>query len=423
MSTRSIPTPTPQDFARDFPEMAAGMTAFVKNLVSGKETLTIDKAYGPAPITKKTKSLESLRLEQGSRELMIQMEAQGWMPAMVINLNPWPIKVNGVLHTEILPACEFGEKYSAVCIGTYQQDTRDRGDGNWTCHAFVPMQLAQDFIEECKITKWGGVFYYPGRMLPDDPHMPQELKERVQKEWRAAEKKQLSWARACFNLADRAYNQPNGDKRIIGDLERKAALWLLSKGYIKEKDKPRWVDATNEEAALQVECPGCRKKADPQAIACGTGNCTYVFRPYEAYINGMVLETHPSLKRLPQRVLNELGLEHIKSIAHLPGVTAAPLPADKQDPLDKFAETGELATEDDDDPNPPGGGAAAGVAEEVDEEELERLTRPENPPDMVAESEQGKKEPATPKGKQGAGKKEREKPKSEQQKKAEETLE
>lgn len=149
MSTRPpVPTPTAKDFARDFPEMAAGMRQYVNDLVAGKERLNF-QAREPQMIRRRSNSLESRRLEQGAVELTEQMEAQGWTPAVVVNLNPWPIKVNGVLHNEILPVCpsaaewrqmgKSGKPYAYVILDRYEQDTRDRGDGNWTCHPFVPL--------------------------------------------------------------------------------------------------------------------------------------------------------------------------------------------------------------------------------------------------------------------------------------------
>jgi hypothetical protein len=240
------------------------------------------------------------RLHQ-RRQDELQRMSGSWSKASVVNLMPFPLNVNGVIHARLakkdgnqVPACNVGTEYVHFVIDELHWAIRDDGAGmdnvdNYTPLSVTPMELAQDyrreFIDRMGV---GGVIVYQGEEKPDSEGLKQKLAEA-----KAARNKWLL-RKVLEAEADWTDASGNGRKNIT-ELHRKAAEVLLYDKMLKHQ--PAWLLAVNAvDGALPDPCLGCGEVADPRAAMCKS--CTYVFKPVEAYKAALIEYGHVSMQRL-----------------------------------------------------------------------------------------------------------------------------
>jgi hypothetical protein len=241
------------------------------------------------------------RLHQRRQAELQRMTRMDWPKASVVNLMPFPLNVNGVIHARLaekdghqVPACKVGEDYVHFVIKDLHWTIRDDGAGmdnvdNYTPLSVAPMELAEDYRREFLDRMGvGGVIVYAGDAKPDSEDLKQKLAEArlARNEWlmRKVREAETDWADASGN-----------GRKNITELHRKAAEVLLYDRMLKHQ--PAWLLAVNAaDGALPDPCPGCGEVADPRAVLCKS--CRYVFSPVAAYKAAVIEYDHVSMQRL-----------------------------------------------------------------------------------------------------------------------------
>jgi len=251
------------------------------------------------------------RLHQKRQEEQRRMNMLYWPKASVVNLMPFPLNVNGVLHARLagrdgnqVPACKLGENYEHFVIKDMQWAIRDEGAGmdnvdNYTPVAIAPWELAQDYIREF-IDRMGvgGVIVYEGDEKPESADLKKKLEEAklARNLWlvRKVQEAEAEWADTSGR----------GGRKNITDLHRKAAEVLLHDNVLKHQ--PAWLlGVRGDGGTLPDSCPGCGEVADPKASICKS--CKHVFKPVIAYQAALIAYDHISMERLTKEEWEEVN--------------------------------------------------------------------------------------------------------------------
>jgi hypothetical protein len=267
---------------------------------------TVDQVFSAENMGEAVRRLHQKRQEEQRRMNMVK-----WPNASVVNLMPFPLNVNGVLHARLagrdgnqVPACKLGEAYEHFVIKDMQWAIRDEGAGmdnvdNYTPIAIMPLELAQDyrreFIDRMGV---GGVIVYEGDEKPESPGLQKKLEEakRARNEWlvRKVQEAEAEWADTSGR----------GGRKNITDLHRKAAEVLLQDKVLKHQ--PAWLLTIHGDGWKAIDpCPGCGEVADPKASICK--DCRYVFKPVAAYKATMIEYDHISMQRLTKEEWEEVN--------------------------------------------------------------------------------------------------------------------
>ena len=257
---------------------------------------TADEVFSPQNMGEAVR-----RLHQRRREEQRRMSGMNCERVSIVNLMPFPLNVNGVLHARLagsdgkqVPACKVGDDYEHFVIKDLQWAIRDDGAGmdnvdNYTPVSVVPTELAEDYRREfIDRMGCGGVSIYPG---DEDPK-----KKGLQEELAKAKAARNLWLLRKVNEAETEWADSSGrGRKNITDLHRKAAEVLLANKKLKHA--PAWLVAVNGDGqGLPDPCPGCGEVADRKALICK--DCRYVFKPVEAYEAAMIEYDHTSMQRL-----------------------------------------------------------------------------------------------------------------------------
>jgi len=289
-------TPTDKDFAREA-ERQRQMTSFKDEsgrVIRGK---AFDEIFTGNNATEATRRLLRSQNEEGKK-----LNRIGWSPVTIVNLMPFPLEVNGVIHRRYdlkVPPAPLEPKhkdvpaYSMRTLDRLYWDSKDLGTGmddvdNFQAVPWTPVELAEDFTREYNdIQKCGGVFFYEGANVPESTSV---LREMLKK---AAEARN-TWCLAKVQEADLEYTNESTHKNIT-EIHRGAWRILHQVGIVKEEQKPGWLRAVHKSAGQTPElCPGCDK---PKAgIICV--NCHNVFKPLVAYKEGMIEFGHVSFQKM-----------------------------------------------------------------------------------------------------------------------------
>jgi hypothetical protein len=317
---KEIPKPSPAQFTEDFPSV--------------RPDLILNRQKPPD-------SPEMARYVNMCHEVDEQMERAGFFKAVVINLQPFPLHVNGVLvdHMVVPGVDEDTEKsghvyyfetkidgrelkipYVAYLIPHYVQDKKDLGDFNFVPYAEPPSKLAYDFEHEfVGEGKPGGVFFYLGDGIPGlsegevdpDKKISRAIKGEQQTTIRAlferAYKQMIRFAQAKFREADAEATKPNGNRSIINKFHRDAVKTLIRAGYMTAEKTPSWFTLTHIESTSGVRCPVCRKTNEKGAIACAT--CNYVYDVAAAYDHGVIGPDSTHIRRMSVKDMRERGID------------------------------------------------------------------------------------------------------------------
>jgi len=256
---------------------------------------TFDKVFSPEGYGEGVRRMHQKRNETAA--LMARVSPRPWS---VINMMPFPLNVNGVLHSHLakpdgtqVPECAVGSPYVHFVIKDVQYSIKDEGAGmdnldNYTPTAWDPSILAQDYANEF-LTRMGcgGVIIYEGDEKPEStPGLRHKLAE--------ARKERNRWLLRKVQEAEADWGDSSGrGRKNITDLHRKAAEILLHEKILKQQ--PAWLLAASSEATPDP-CPGCGEIADRKASICK--NCRYVYNPLEAYKATLIEYGHISMDRL-----------------------------------------------------------------------------------------------------------------------------
>ena len=275
---------------------------------------TVDQVFSSQNMGEAVRRLHQKRTEEQRR-----LSRMVWGSASIINLMPFPLNVNGVLHGRLagpdgnqVPECPVGAPYVQKVIREPQWSLRDEGAGmdnvdNYTPIPWVPMELAEDFANEfLDRLGVGGVIIYEGEQKPETPGLQKKLEEarRARNKWllRKVHEAEADWA-----------DTSGRGRKNITELHRKAAEVLLYEKILKHQ--PAWLLATNAEGGeLPDPCPGCGEVADRKASVCK--GCRYVYKPIEAYKAALIEYGHIAMDRLTSdewKAVNEIKADRDKA--------------------------------------------------------------------------------------------------------------
>lgn len=237
------------------------------------------------------------RKRNNLEQLMARIKPRPWS---VVNLMPFPLNVNGVLHSHLMqadgnqvPACPPGEPYSQRVIEEVLYSIKDEGAGmdnldNYNPEPWDPSILARDYQHEF-VTRMGcgGVVIYEGDQKPDECGQ----RDAVEK----ARKARNQWLLRKVQEAEAEWSDSSGrGRKNITELHRKAAEVLLHEKILKHQ--PAWLLATHESGKAPQPCPGCGEVAEKNAAICK--HCNYVYDPLQAYKSTLIDYTHVAMTRL-----------------------------------------------------------------------------------------------------------------------------
>jgi hypothetical protein len=261
------------------------------------------------------------RLQQKFAETRALMERVGVRPWSVVNLMPFPLNVNGVLHSRMagldgnqVPECPVGAPYVQKVIRDVQYSIKDEGAGmdnvdNYTPVPWDPSILAQDYgIQFLDKMSVGGVILYEGDHPPTTPGLQKALRD-------AREARNRYLLRKVHEAENEWADTSGVRRKNITDIHRKAAEVLLHDKVLKQQ--PAWLLAVNDPQGERPEpCAGCGDVADARAAICK--GCGYVYKPVEAYKAALIEYGHISMDRLSAeewKTVNEIKAQRDKARA------------------------------------------------------------------------------------------------------------
>jgi hypothetical protein len=234
-----------------------------------------------------------------------QTEAE--RPVTLLNLNPFPLKINGGMYfPDEVPAKKLGERYAVYVIRNTRWGHKDLGADAQNMMQVepvpaIPRLLASEYMREYAQQEGstGGVLCYEGDKDPknikrgEKVRVPEvafsesgelyvevkerdfhEVLEKVVVKRNQSIMKHLQYASAWYENDVQRMN--------VNDRHRDMARLALAEGLIEEL--PRWVLQANPEGQKKVEpCPSCMTTPKAGAIICI--NCNHIFDVLEAYRN------------------------------------------------------------------------------------------------------------------------------------------
>jgi hypothetical protein len=272
-------------------------TAF-SNVAPDPSALTTDNPLG------RRRGVDEMTIRRMEKLLSLEhrLKVTGVQPATILNMNPYPLRVNGVLLDDIVvPPCPKGRPYSLHVIREHRISWRDEQDDNWTPVESVPIILAREF--ESTYYSQGGVVIFQGdgerANFLEDPTIKQRLNE--------AKVRLIAHAWKQKRDADGEWNSPNRiGARNINEIHRALVNLLLNEGEISPDDRPVWLERTRAEANLGAACQRCKADTKQDAMMCAA--CGFILDPRQAYELGEIDEENPALMRLSRKVLDEMSL-------------------------------------------------------------------------------------------------------------------
>jgi hypothetical protein len=259
-------------------------------------------------------------------------------PVTILNLNPFPLKINGgVFFPDEVPACPAGRPYAAHVIRETRWGHKDLG-----CDAqnmmqmepvpAIPLVLAAEYIREYvqQDGGFGGVLCYVGDRDPasfrkgDAIRIPEvaynelgefyvDVHERdFQQTLEAVRQKRNATILRRLQSANSWYE--NDSQRMnVNDTHREMARLALAEGLIPEL--PRWVMQANPLLEKQPEpCPSCMATPKSGAILCL--NCHHIFDVVAAYRHARIAYGAVEMDRLTAeewKTVNRIKAERDKA--------------------------------------------------------------------------------------------------------------
>ncbi len=244
---------------------------------------TPDAVFNDANAGESVKRLHRTRMDMQS-----MLQDMRWFPWSVVNLMPYPLNVNGVLHARIavggnqIPACTIGSPWVQKVIDAIHWDVKDNGAGfdnidNFSSVPWIPKKLAEDYIHEFIDGMHWGVLAYEGEGAPDStPGLKHKLQE--------AEQARNRYLVAQCQVADAIWGMPNRRIEVVNH-HRDAAAMALHLKLISRK--PEWLVAGPIILGHNTEpCPNCGEIPEKRYAQCKT--CGFVYDPLRAYKLGLI---------------------------------------------------------------------------------------------------------------------------------------
>lgn len=270
------------------------------------------------------------------QRLLKQTEAD--KPVTLLNLNPFPLKINGgVYFPDEIPACKPGEPYAVYVVRETRWGHRDLG-----CDAqnmmqmepvpAIPLVLAAEYIREYVQQEggFGGVLCYVGAHHPETfkkgakIRVPEvayndlgefyvEVRERDFHEMLSAVRAKRNESLLRRLQSANAWHENDSQRMNVNDSHRDMARLALHEGLIPEL--PRWVLQSNVLLEKQPEpCPSCASTPKAGAILCV--NCGHIFDVVAAYKNARIAYGAVEMDRLTAeewKIVNQMKAERDKA--------------------------------------------------------------------------------------------------------------
>lgn len=249
--------------------------------------------------------------------LLQQTEAE--MPVTILNLNPFPLKINGgVYFPDQVPCCMAGEPYAVHVIRNTRWGHRDLGCDSQNMMQMepvpaIPLVQAAEYIREFvqQESGFGGVLCYVGDHAPSTiasgakVRIPEiahhngefyvEVNERDFHETLAAVRQKRNGSILRRLQSANSWYENDSQRMNVNDGHRDMARMALAEGLIKEL--PRWVMQATTEAEQQTPaCPSCASQPKAGATLCV--NCGHIFDVVAAYRNARIAYGAVEMDRL-----------------------------------------------------------------------------------------------------------------------------
>lgn len=256
------------------------------------------------------------------------------VPVTILNLNPFPLKINGgMLFPDEIAACPVGKPYTRHVISETRWTHKDLGADIQNMMQFEPIPILP-VVQACEYIREyvqqdggdGGVLCYVGDQDPatikkgtqvrvpelayDDrgemyvTQMIRDFHEAlalVKLRRNAAILRRLQSANAWYENDSQRMN--------VNDIHRDLARLAVDEGLIPEL--PRWVMQANMLAEKQPDpCPSCASIPKSGAILCV--NCNHIFDVIAAYKNTRIAYGSLEFERLTAeewKVANQIKAE------------------------------------------------------------------------------------------------------------------
>lgn len=239
------------------------------------------------------------------QRLLKQTEAD--KPVTILNLNPFPLKINGgVFFPDEVPACPVGKPYAIHVIRETRWGHKDLGADASNMMQMepvpaIPLVLAAEYIREYvqQDGGFGGVLCYVGDHDPETMkkgtliRVPEvaysdrgefyvEVKERDFHETLKAVRGKRNASILQRLQSANSWYENDSQRMNVNDIHRDLARLALDENLIPEL--PRWVMQANTSAVKQPDpCPQCQAVPKSGAIICV--NCQHIFDVIAAYKN------------------------------------------------------------------------------------------------------------------------------------------
>jgi hypothetical protein len=275
--------------------------------------------FGENPFKRKKLSKgERWTAERREEQEMLLRETGRVKPVVVVNFNPFPLKVNGgMLFKDAIPACPIGQPYVATVIKEPRWMTVDKGVGMDNIEQFdpipyLPAQLATEYIREfVNERQTGGVLIFMGTEVPKnldvDVLVPLQQpggegknyigtqKRNLKQMWDATIAHQNTQVLKQIEQANTWYEVPE-TRNYLTDLHRNYARLAEFRGLLKTAEMPRWVLSHSILTEDRPEpCPACGAVPLKGAAVCV--NCgDYVFDRVKAFRAGVIDIEHRAMQ-------------------------------------------------------------------------------------------------------------------------------
>jgi uncharacterized Zn finger protein (UPF0148 family) len=270
------------------------------------------------------------------QRLLKQAEAD--RPVTILNLNPFPLKINGgVFFPEEVPACPPGKPYARHVIRETRWGHKDLG-----CDAqnmmqmepvpAIPLVLAAEYIREyvqqdggfggvlCYVgdhaplsIKKGGVIRVPEVAYNERGEFYVEVRERDFHETFAAIRQKRNASILQRLQSANAWYENDSQRMNVNDTHRDLARLAVDEGLIAEL--PRWVMQANTLTDKQPDpCPACAVIPKHGSILCV--NCGQIFDVVAAYKNTRIAYGAVEMDRLTAeewKIVNQIKAERDKA--------------------------------------------------------------------------------------------------------------
>lgn len=315
MIDKSVPLPTS---GPSFSEAAAA--TFGENPFRTNEMSVVNSPVAPirgARRMSKGEAWTSARRKEQEANFLYSGVSR---PAVVVNLNPFPLTVNGgSLFNTAIPACPDTDPFVAVVLKDTRWTVQDQGVGMDNIERYYPIpchpaQQATEYIREYTLEQnRGGVIIFMGTGVPEDLNVIVEIpvartadeqdvstriefiKRNLREVWEAAQSRRNAaimerLQRATANYErDETRNQVNDNDRADARLAKK--IGLLPK-------LPNWCLESNLilGETLPDPCPACGSVPNKGAAICKACNA-YVFDIVAAYKASAIEFGHVSMDK------------------------------------------------------------------------------------------------------------------------------